>query len=274
MAREYYQHNQNSSFLTKIQKANNWCKEGRTGYEPFYADVQGFWRQLYDLNPKDKDKDQYLTSGVYKGWNKNAIYSPSSINFWLDFLEPEGEIDMYSIDNIGLKTKVENKNDITALFYELVPSVQFIINPTETYVKGSLDTTPLWISDTVQELFTVSGRGISASEHLESLMYKHLCCAESLNLTSVPIYYLEPNTRIYVKDEEANINGDYLLTKISIPLNYNGTMSLTCNKVIENIGGNYTSNEIIENALQDLYGYYLLDYMRNYLIAKESGING
>ena len=276
MAREYYQHNQNSDFLIKVQVANNWCKEGRTGYEPFYADVQGFWRQLYDLNPKDRD--QYLTSGVYKGWNKNAIYSPSSVNFWLEFLEPEGEIDMYSIDNIGLKTKVENKNDITALFYELIPSVQFIINPTETYVQGSLDNTPLWISDTVQELFTISGRGISASEHLESLIYKHLYCTESLNLTSVPIYYLEPNTRIYVKDEEANVDGDYLLTKISIPLSYNGTMSLTCNKVIKNIGGNYTSNEMentsIGNALQDLYGCYLLDSIRKYLIAEESEANG
>jgi hypothetical protein len=49
----------------------------------------------------------------------------------------------------------------------------------------------------------------------------------------VPIYYLEPNTRVHVFDEETNINGDYIVSKITIPLAYNGTMSLTATKASE-----------------------------------------
>jgi len=41
---------------------------------------------------------------------------------------------------------------------------------------------------------------------------------------------LEPNTRIYVSDIEAGIEGDYIVSKISLPLAYNGSMSITATK--------------------------------------------
>ena len=59
--------------------------------------------------------------------------------------------------------------------------------------------------------------------------------AESITLTAVPIYYLEPNNRILVKDDNTGINGEYIITKITIPLAYNGTTSITATKVIERI---------------------------------------
>ena len=54
----------------------------------------------------------------------------------------------------------------------------------------------------------------------------------SISLTTIPIYYLEPNTRIYVKNEDLKIDGDYIVSKISIPLAYNGTMSINATKII------------------------------------------
>jgi hypothetical protein len=51
----------------------------------------------------------------------------------------------------------------------------------------------------------------------------------------VPIYYLEPNTIIHVTDERANIDGDYNITKLTIPLTYNGTMNITATKAAENL---------------------------------------
>jgi hypothetical protein len=46
---------------------------------------------------------------------------------------------------------------------------------------------------------------------------------------------LEPNKRIYIEDSSSGIKGDYLLTKITIPLAYNGTMSLTATKIVDRI---------------------------------------
>jgi hypothetical protein len=65
---------------------------------------------------------------------------------------------------------------------------------------------------------------------LEQLLYNYSYCIENINLTAIPVYYLEPNTRILVKDEASKINGEYLISRISIPLQYNGMMSITATK--------------------------------------------
>ena len=284
MARDYYQHNEELDYGNKLQEYNNWCKNGRTGFEPFYADMQAFWRLLYYPNWSPEIGDginEYLQYGEYQWWNYNAIYSPASLIFWFDFIDTYGELEQYSIENIGIRTKVENKNDITSLFYEKTPEVEFVINPTETYnynPQTDMAYKPLWISDSVQELFTISGRGISASEQLDTLIYKHLCCSESISLTSVPIYYLEPNTRIYVKDEKMNIDGDYLLSKVTIPLGYNGTMSLSATKVIKQLEGVlFTPAKEEPNPnkkIRDKDGRYLLESMGKYLIVRGVQNNG
>jgi len=51
----------------------------------------------------------------------------------------------------------------------------------------------------------------------------------------VPIYYLDVNTRIFVFDEKSGINGEYIIEKLSIPLTYNGTMSITAHKAVERL---------------------------------------
>lgn len=222
MARDYYQHNEELDFDTT------------TGYEDFYMDMQAFWRLVY--NPKG-DKETYFQDGKYKYWSKAAVYNPETLIFWIDFLDTKGSLGGYSIEEIGTRTKVEKKDTITSLFYKETPEVEFIINPSETYSQGQQDLAlnPLWIQDNIRDLFVISSKGISASEQLDNLVYKHLCCAENVNITTVPIYHLEPNTRIYVKSDILKIDGDYLLTKVSIPLTYNGNMSLTASKIINQL---------------------------------------
>jgi hypothetical protein len=38
-----------------------------------------------------------------------------------------------------------------------------------------------------------------------------------------------------VHDEESKINGDYIINKITIPLTYNGTMSISAVKAVERL---------------------------------------
>jgi hypothetical protein len=67
------------------------------------------------------------------------------------------------------------------------------------------------------------------------LIYSHGYCIDSATISTIPIYYLEPNTRIYIHDEETNLDGDYVISKITLPLNYNGVMSITATKAVENV---------------------------------------
>ena len=84
-------------------------------------------------------------------------------------------------------------------------------------------------------MFSISAQGKSAKERLDELLYQHSYSVESATITTIPIYYLQPNTRVYLYDEATKLNGDYIVSKITIPLAYNGTMQLTTTKAAENI---------------------------------------
>lgn len=70
----------------------------------------------------------------------------------------------------------------------------------------------------VEEMFSISSQGKNAKERLDELLYQHGYCNESATITTLPIYYLQPNTRVYVSDKDTNLSGDYIVSKISFSL--------------------------------------------------------
>ena len=87
----------------------------------------------------------------------------------------------------------------------------------------------------IDTMFTISSQGKSAKERLDELLYQHSYCIETATVTTIPIYYLQPNQRIKIYDNAARLDGDYIVNKITIPLAYNGTMSLSVTKAVENL---------------------------------------
>jgi hypothetical protein len=59
---------------------------------------------------------------------------------------------------------------------------------------------------------------LSIKDKLNILINEHTYYTESVTITTIPIYYLEPNTRISIVDEVTGINGEYLVSKITVPL--------------------------------------------------------
>lgn len=88
----------------------------------------------------------------------------------------------------------------------------------------------VWLPKGMSKFFTISYRGHSAKDYIEQLLYDYGYCIENITITSIPLYHLEPNTRIYVKDETTNINGEYIINKISLPLDHRGTMTINATK--------------------------------------------
>jgi hypothetical protein len=70
---------------------------------------------------------------------------------------------------------------------------------------------------------------------VDELLQEHSYAIEQTNITAVPLYHLEPNTRVSVSDEKSKVDGEYIVTKVTVPLAYNGTMSLSTTKVVSNI---------------------------------------
>jgi len=48
------------------------------------------------------------------------------------------------------------------------------------------------------------------------MLYEGTYFQDQITISAIPIYYLEPNTRIAVYDEQSGINGEYLIKSYSI----------------------------------------------------------
>lgn len=168
------------------------------------------------------------------GWAKEVSESPENLLFWFDFLDPESaDLAKYSVKAVGVRSKALNDNDVKSIYYREIPKTIFQIGQ-EAY-EHQTGYTYVQLQGTMENLFTISSKGKSAQEKIEELLYQYSYCIESTNLTALPVYHLEPNTRVQVRDQRSNINGEYAVSKITIPLTYNGTMTLTATKVVSNI---------------------------------------
>ena len=166
-------------------------------------------------------------------WNKSVFLNPASLNYWFDFLDTEGELKQFSVRAIGARTKAINENTIKSIYFREVPQVIFEkqINWNEPKMSGYKY---IQIPD-LDKMFTISARGKSAKERLDELLYAHSYCVESASITAIPIYYLQPNTRVNISDPKTKLFGDYIVSKITIPLSHNGTMSLTTTKAAQTL---------------------------------------
>ena len=268
MAKDYYLHNHDDDFYVQVHRNNfiplfglDLYQNGRTGYEHYYHDIQGFWRQLYapqdvydwNKNELELDLDNYNDDG----WHKDIENSPSSLLFWFDFLDADSlGVGQFSVPAIGNRPKVSKNDSIRSIIYKDIPDVVFIkISDYEKYSENNQlpgDYTYVKITEYDDEGHEVnrflanyiednkiikSARSVTAQEEIDKLLYECSYANENITITSVPIYYLEPNCIISAKDEDSLriVNGYYILNKATIPLTYNGTMQITATRVPERI---------------------------------------
>lgn len=257
MALDHLKYNHRDDFEIQIANLNPQYIYGRTNYEQYYTDILGFWRQLYYPNKQDYVKEilnqafknnqpaneediikQYeeLYYGednqAKKGWLKAVYEAPETLNFWLDFLDTRGQLSQFSVKNIGARVKSINDSNVKSIYFRDTPNVIFVSSVEQSQPESGYRYIQI---PNIEAMFSISTQGKSAKDKLDELIYQHGCCSESISITTIPIYYLEPNTRILVNDEKTGIEGEYILNRFSLSLAYNGTMSLTAIKAVENI---------------------------------------
>lgn len=273
MAKDYLKYNHLDDFALKIIEANKNDElyiTGRTGYEQYYIDILGFWRELYDpyWNQAKEDApsgqltvddlgDFYLglegdeeivenpeeTGGYYDDqgddksrywWARDVFDAPDRLNFWFDFLDVDGILNQFSNKMIGNRPKAVSDNTVKGIYFKETPSIVFVT--AEEFGKVERKTGyRYFLANNLDNMFAASSQGKSAKDKIDELLYNHAYCSESVSLTTIPIYYLEPNTRIHVFDEKTNINGDYIISKIAIQLGHDKTMSITATKAVERL---------------------------------------
>ena len=303
-------------FLYEVGQRNpEYYPTGYTGYEQYYTDMQGFWRQLYnpeyipeavyqkgsynnnknwedsiiedyiinyyidnkeevqeqlnkiqeqinlnnDLEIKTKYQklktkyEKYVLNSSNDNklyWNTAVFEAPETLNFWIDFLDSNLELSKFSVPQIGDRSKTVKDDKAGAIVYKEIPNLilyepKYKDSEEESEYKKIIEQRAEIINKSgyrfinlpkgFSQFFTISYRSKSVKDKIDDLLYEHTYAQDNITITSIPIYHLEPNTIIYVKDDNTGINGEYIATRFTIPLNYNGTMSITANKAPQRI---------------------------------------
>ena len=235
MSQDYFQNHRKEDFFTVISNYNPEFLLGVTGYEAYYEDLDAFWRQLYNPSPSDDEKESfYDKDSDHFCWNKNIEIDPGQLNFWFDFLETSGELEKFSVQSIGRRVKVISDKDVKSIYFKKVPLAIFYTKETDRNLKPGYSYFKM--GQGTEQYFNRSSQGKSAQEVLNNLLYQHTNAQETITLNVIPIYYLNPNTKIYIKDEQnLDINGKYSISRLTIPLTYNGLMNITATKVIDRL---------------------------------------
>lgn len=222
----YYQVKQDDCMITTVDWRQELYYEGieaqDTGTDqPYYfAELLNEWPKLFNLK----------TQQFYDSVKEN----PSGIDFWLDMIDDTAEVGEYSVDNIGRRGVVVQQDQINCVFEQEVPDLVFIdINQNEADIqqeKGECDAAGqdwVQVDFTIYSLLTIGGSQNSCYERICDMLYQYTNMNQSITISAIPIYYLEPNTRITVRDDAAGINGQFMISSISLPLDVESSMNIS-----------------------------------------------
>lgn len=200
-------------------------------YDNYYdSELIAEWRNLYDPTNETWREN-------YDSWNPDVFNNPSSLNYWLDFIDTSSEMGRYSINEIGRRTKVINDNNIKSIYNIEVPDIIFIEKIDESLIEkyNIMGQKYFVLTNEYIDLFAASATGQSCFDKIREMLYQNLNYNTTLSITCLPKYYIEPNNIIYIEDKKSNISGNFLITQYSLPLAYNGTMSITATEILTRV---------------------------------------
>ena len=202
-----------------------------TNNNDYFTELSNEWVKLYDIWGNSNSN---TSPDFYEEVKRN----PSNIDYFLDFIDSGAAIDEFSIQNIGRRTKVVTDDKVNCIFAPDIPDWIIINNkdPLATEKEEEAASRRQQFSRVDEEIYnalSAGGNANSAYDYVRSLLYQYTSYNESINIQCIPIYYLDVNTRIGVQDAESNIYGDYIINRISLPLDLSGTMTISATRALE-----------------------------------------
>ena len=192
----------------------------------YYTELKTEWPKLYDI-----ENGKFL---------EQTLKNPSDIDYFLDIIDNSASIYEFSIENIGKRTTTLVDDSINCIFEPDNPDIVIIEAGTDetTSLREECENRKQQYSQVKSEIYGLLENGgvlKSAYEEIRKQLYIYTTYNQQISLTVLPIYYLEPNTRITIHGNKTGIYGDYIIKSISLPLDVNGTMTISCTKAVERI---------------------------------------
>lgn len=229
------------------------AKEGESGvsYTPTdwraYLYLSGLEKQSHQIRPDVYEQEildffDTIYDFKQKAFKSDIIKNPNNLKYFIDYLEPSNELFDYSIENIGARLISETQEDITRLYSTDVPNYIMIDMNVDSYTRQNLirrcereGQTYSNVTKDITAKIALGMSGYTAQDYCRSLLYQHTSYCESISISSIPIYYLDVNTRITVDDRKSGIHGDFIIDTINLPLDPSGQMTITASRALDRI---------------------------------------
>ncbi len=188
----------------------------------YYSELYNEWPKMYDI-----ENGEWLTD------KKN-------LDFYLDFIDTDSSIGQLSVYNIGRRSMVVDDKNINCIFENDIIDCILIEN-------GQPDTHTKWqecidrgqkaclIDTSIYNNMVTGGTANSAYNMIKDLLYQYTSYNETVAISIIPMYHLQPGIRVTIQDTKTGIYGDYMVNSISCNLEVSGTMSLSCTRCLEKI---------------------------------------
>ena len=183
---------------------------------PFFKDLEIEWPKLYDMENKKWRTTKELPDG-------------DTIDYFCHIIDG-GQLNKEQVGRY--MTKTLNDSNINCIYFPDVDKTLILKKNDEVPEDKLTEYTVIRVDDDIYNQIYAGGSQNSAFEQARQLICQNTSYANTISISCIPIYYLEPNTTIYVEDKESSIEGYYVINTISLPLTYNGNMTISASKAI------------------------------------------
>ena len=172
----------------------------------------------------------------------DIVNHPNDLQYFFDYLEPIDRLYDCSVDVLKPKVMSYQQDKLKRLYNTDIPDTIIVnLSMGEAERERIIDRCEREgqpysnVVDSVYSKLSIGTIGYTAEETARTLLYQYTNYNESITIQSIPIYYLDVNSRITVQDKKTGIYGDYIIKSISLPLNAESTMSISATKALERI---------------------------------------
>lgn len=226
-------------------------KMGRDKNSYYFEELIANWPSVYNLREQCFRGEEAEETRRFKSLTEGE--------YFLDFIDSSSNIfGEYCVDNIGRRQNIVTSNEINCLFEPEIWPIGFIVSDwvkknfeyedkddenAETNYIGKIKAT---LQNEGREVLQIPSNNTDITDYLSTGgilngafpqikldLLQHTNYQKKLSITAIPVWYLEPNTRVNIKETSTNTFGDFMAQSLSYSLGPGGSMTVTCSETIE-----------------------------------------
>lgn len=181
-----------------------------------------------------------ITKVNNSGFKQEIFTDPMSMDYFLDFIDTNSRMQYISKNEIGNRSYAVQLEELNCVFEPVMPDV-ILINiddPNASTIRNECirkNQVFYQVSSNIYDMLNTGGTFNSCYEYIRQLIHQYTNYNENISITCIPLYFLQPNTRIYLRDDESGIEGDFVINTISFGLNAGNNMTITATKALSKI---------------------------------------